>query len=101
MNAYITAVAADVGISPAIIQMIIAFVMQLIAGCNPAPTPSEVKTGSMRWNIAVYRGMIVAGVRMYSPQGLAVMAAMQKHAALVTDADAAQFLSDCGVTPPA
>lgn len=103
MNALITAVASETAIPVNVIQAIIAAIMNIIAMCNPtpAPTPAEVKTASsFRWNNTVLRGMLMVSVHPLSMQGRAVLASIQKNAGLLADADASEFLTQCGVLAP-
>lgn len=100
MNGFITAVSGEANVPINVIQAIIAAIMQIIAGCTPAPSVPEVKAGSMRWNVTVYRALISNGIRPLSKTGQDIQAAMYKHAQAVTDADALDFLTQCGVTPP-
>ncbi len=93
---FCTAVVTETSAPLNIIQAIIAAVMQLISTCNPTPAPAEVKAGSMRWNIAVYRGMLMSGMRPLSAQGKTILASFQKNAATLADTDAAEFLGECG-----
>jgi hypothetical protein len=102
MESFANAVAAESGAPLNIIQMLIAFIMTLLSSCPVPPTPAEIKNGSFRWTTAVYRGMINVGISLRGAQSRAIMAAMQKHAGLATDADISDFLVQSGVTvePP-
>lgn len=99
MNSFITGVAGDAMVPVALIEQIIAAIMNIISQCNPtpAPTPAEVKGGSFRSNTSIYRGMLMNGVRPNSAQGKAIMDSMQKRLPSLADTDAADFLAQCGV----
>lgn len=92
---YIADVATDSGVSPTIIQEIIAFLMTLLGGFCPTPVPAQLTTPSNIRTIRMMQAMDQVGEHPRSSQGRKILAAMQTRADALAPTDAATFISMC------
>ncbi len=94
---FVSNVATKTGVNPAIIQMIFAFIAQLLAGCTPKPTPAQLIAGhGGRGRILLFRAIKEGGgIPAWSADGRALHAAILTEAAATPEADMGEFMSAC------
>ena len=96
MEAHVNNIATKTGISPAIIQAIIAAIMSIISGCKPTPTPASLKTGGNGWGTFIIRRAIRQnGIRPFSEEGTKIHDAILAEASTMGDDEAATFVCLC------
>jgi hypothetical protein len=96
MEAHVNNVATKTGISPAIIQAIIAAIMSMISGCNPTPTPALLKTGGNGWgSFVIRRAVRSVGIKPWGDEGTKIHDAILAEGTTLSDDEAATFVSLC------
>ena len=94
MDPYVAKVASDTGVSPNIINAIIAFLQNMLSSmCPVPPTAAKVQSGDGESQRALYRAMLANGIRPLSAQGVALANSMIAEAKTASDAAVAEFLS--------